>query len=79
MTLQLINNELFFVEYEEGKEGIKQRLCNFLGHDIAVEKVQGETYTIQKGICLRCGQGSRYWKLTKQETEDYKKEMESLR
>jgi len=79
MTLQLINEELFFVEKEEGEEKIQREICDLVGHEILDCDKIGETYTIRKGICKNCGKGNRYWKMSKKETEEFKKEMESLR
>ncbi len=79
MALQLINEELFYTEFSLGEKKIKEKLCNFLGHDVAREEVRGEQFRIPKGICLRCGEGTRYFKCSKKETEDFKREMETLR
>ena len=79
MTLQLINEELFFVEHEEGDRGIQRKICDLVGHAIAVQDEIHETYMIQKGVCLKCGKGNRYFKMSKKETEDFRKETESLR
>ena len=79
MALQLIKNELFYVEYDKGEEKIKEKFCDLVGHEIDDHDLQGETYTIQKGICLRCGEGTRFWKLTEKESKAFKREMESLR
>jgi|APSaa5957512535_1039671.scaffolds.fasta_scaffold88525_2 hypothetical protein len=79
MTLQLINNELFFVEYDQGEKIVQEKFCNLVGHEIADHDTHGKNYTIKKGICLKCGEGTRYWKMTKKETEEYRREMEALR
>ncbi len=79
MTLQLIHNELFFVEYEEGDRLIQRAICDLEGHAIAVQDEIKETYIIHKGTCKNCGNGNRYFKMTKKETEDFRKETESLR
>ena len=79
MTLQLIHNELFFVEHDKGDRETQRRFCDLEGHEILDYDKIGETYTIQKGICLKCGNGFRYFKMSKKQTEDFKREMETLR
>jgi hypothetical protein len=79
MALQLIKNELFYVEYTEGEKIVQEKFCDSLGHERADHDVQGKKYSIQKGICLRCGEGTRFWKLTEKESKAFKREMESLR
>jgi len=79
MPFQFVKEELFFVEYIKGEEKIKQRICDFDGHEIADHNEIKGTYIIQKGTCKKCGEGDRFWKLSKDEAEDFRKEMESLR
>ncbi len=79
MPLQLIHDELFFVEYEEGDRLIQRIDCDLKGHDLAVIDEVHETYIIQQGVCVKCGKGNRYFKMTKKQTEDFKREMETLR
>ena len=77
MTLQLIHDELFFVEFVTGDESIKKFSCNSLGHSILTKKRVLETCVIPKGVCGKCGEGFRYFKMSKKQTEDFRKEMES--
>ena len=78
MTLQLIHDELFFVEFVTGDESIKKFSCNSLGHSILTKKRVLETCVIPKGVCGKCGEGFRYFKMSKKQTEDFRKEMESV-
>jgi len=79
MEFLLIQDKLFFVEVDEGEEKIQRKICDLVGHEILDYDKIGETYILKKGICQRCGKGNRYWKMSKKETEDFKKETESLR
>ena len=79
MVIQLIHDELFFVEFVAGDESIKKFSCDSLGHSILTEKRVLETCIIPKGVCGRCGEGFRFWKMSKKQTEDFRKETETLR
>lgn len=74
---EIINGELFYVEFDEG-EKIQEKLCNFLGHDLAEHDEIHEIYTIQKGTCRRCRYGHYYFKTSKKESERYNAELKSL-
>ena len=75
MSLQLINEELFFVEHDQGSDLVQRMVCDESGHTIADHEVKG----IQKGICLKCGRGTRFWKCSKKQTESFRKERESVK
>ncbi len=79
MVLQLIKNELFYVEYTEGEKIVQEKFCDSLGHERVNHDVEGEKYSIQKGICLKCGEGTRFWKCSEKESKAFKREMETLR
>ncbi len=79
MAYQLIKDELFFVEYDQGEKYVQEKFCDLVGHNIADYDVQGKHYSIQKGICLRCGEGTRFWKCSEKESKAFKREMETLR
>lgn len=76
---EIINGELFHVEFYEGEKSTQEKLCNFLGHDLAEQDETKGTVTTKKGICRRCGHGLHYWKASKKESEMYQSETESLR
>ena len=76
---ELINGELFWVEFNEGEKCTQDVYCNFLGHDLAKHDEEHETYTIQKGTCRRCGYGPYYFKASKKESERYNAAIKSMR
>lgn len=76
---ELIKGELFFVEYDKGSELVQEKFCNLEGHRREQKDFHGKNYTIHKGICLRCGEGTRYWKCTEKETKAFKIETGLLR
>ena len=78
MLLQEIQGELYLKEFVAGDELIKKFSCNSLGHSILTEKRVLKTCVIPKGVCGKCGEGFRYFKMSKKQTEDFRKEMESV-
>ena len=79
MLFQEFQGELYLKEFVQGDEDVKRFSCDSLGHTKTVKKLTFETCVIPKGVCGKCGEGYRYFKMSKKQSEDFRKEMGSLR
>jgi len=75
---QLINGKLFYMELDKGEKRIQEKICDLLGHDEVEETETHDTFTIETGVCRRCGHGLRFWELSKKESERYQAELKEL-
>ncbi|MCH9041386.1 MAG: hypothetical protein IIB80_04415 [Thaumarchaeota archaeon] len=78
MKHEIINGQLFYVEFDKGEKIIQEKLCNFLGHEPVKQTETNETVTIHKGVCRRCGYGLHCWKASKNESEKYLSKLRDL-
>lgn len=78
-TVEEIDGRYYFVEIQTGDSFIQKQLCDVLGHDVKDQDHVGETFVIQKGICIRCGQGKRYWELSDKQVAKYHRQCNSYR